>query len=507
MTLTRLLLPGLAFTYGCSKDCPKGSERRDDGLCHLLEGDAEPTDTASTDTSQPDDTADSGDTSDSGDSGDTGSDELSFGDPILTLGSHVEGGAGEPITYEWVDAAPINDDWAIVVGQGGYGIVSMADGELVHQERERRALRVDSDGQHAILGTRSDGLLLVDVSPGEATRGAVSLRPAGLRGVHEGVAIDGSRILVGARDGGGLLLDLDGTSLGVLPASDAFAVGLSGDRAIVTDDDILLLYDITTPSEPIELARATMSGEGRDVSWHGDTLVVGMGGVGTSFWSTEGDALRHRGDITTSGSALSVATDGTYAWIGAWEVTVLVDLQDDEPRLLGHETPVYSALGVASSNGRAMVADWFASTALEAVPGVAAPEVEGPDTLWFSALDEPSRAATFRNHGPLDLEVSLEVDGEANLSEDAFTVGAYSSHQVTVEWTGDRTRGTYIHWTTNDPDEPTGTLALRLADQGVGTLHEDFTLPGIELPDGDESTWTLSDTRGKAVVLVYWALF
>ena len=195
-----------------------------------------------------------------------------------------------------------------------------------------------------------------------------------------------------------------------------------------------------------------------------------------------------------------------HAWIGAWEVTALVDLSQEEPRLLGHETPNYSSLGVAAASGRAVVADWFASSALQVNPGVAAPEVEGPDTLWFAPTDEPSRGASFRNHGPFPLDVALSGEN-VTFSADSFSIDAYSTYTVTVAWTDDRSRGTQVDWTTNDPDEPTGSFMLKQADQGVGTIHEDFTLPGVELPAGDEASWTLSETRGKAVVLVYWALY
>ena len=126
--------------------------------------------------------------------------------------------------------------------------------------------------------------------------------------------------------------------------------------------------------------------------------------------------------------------------------------------------------------------------------------------MWFGDSDE-SGTATFDNHGPMELEVGLSVDGEATLSVESFTVPPYSRYTVTVNWTGDRARDVTVSWTSNDPDESIGTFAVQKADQGVGTLHDDFTLPGIELPDGDEGQWTLSDTRGKAVVLVYWALF
>ena len=250
-----------------------------------------------------------------------------------------------------------------------------------------------------------------------------------------------------------------------------------------------------------------MSGEGRDVAWQDDRLVVGMGGAGISVWSTEGDALTHRGDLSIPGAALSVAVDGMHAWVAGWSLVALIDLAAEVPRVLGHEPSRFTSHGVAARGGRAMVADWFTSTAMQAVDGVAGPEVDAPAILFLKPdVDGANLTTTLANHGPFDLDLSFTPDSNVLLSADTVTVPAYSSVGMRVEVLGDTATGGGIAWTSNDPDEASGRIELQQADQGIGSTHVDFTLAGIDMPSGEEGTWTLSDQQDSAVVLVYWSL-
>ncbi len=485
--------------------------RFEDGLCHLLptapgSGGASDTGTAAGphEPARPDTAVDT-----DSDTGASVGDALLFGDPIRTLGSDYEGsGAGDLPLNEWLSAAVIDQSVAIVVGHEGYGIVSFEDGTKLHQEDLQRVYRVASDGMHAVLATRVNGLMLVDVSQGADTRGVTDLGSGMTAGrLHEDVAIEGERILLGGRSQGGVMLDLTGSLVGILPADDAFGVGLQGDRAVVTDDATLLLFDISDPESPVELARATMTGEGRDVAWEADRLVVGMGGAGVSVWSTAGDALRHRGDLVIPGAALSVAVDGQYAWVAGWSLVALVDLSNDVPRVLGHEPSRFTGHGVAAAGGRAIVADWFTSTAMQVVEGVAGPELDLPARVYLKPdVSGGNDTATVTNYGPLELEMSLTPDTNVVLSSENLLVPAYSSLGLRIELLGDTATGGGVAWTSNDPDESSGRIEIEQADQGIGSSHVDFTLPGIEMPSGDEGRWTLSDHQGSAVVLVYWSL-
>ena len=116
---TVLLLTGSGA--GCASDaCPKGSERRANDLCYLIDSAPDPGGHSTPDTATPSDTGrDTDDTS-------APSGSYTYGDPITVLGVEASGG-GEamPIAYEWTDAAAISDELAIATGQGGYGLIDI----------------------------------------------------------------------------------------------------------------------------------------------------------------------------------------------------------------------------------------------------------------------------------------------------------------------------------------------------------------------------------------------
>lgn len=498
-----------------SEPCPAGSERRADGLCYLLDGPAD-TDTPAPDPTDdpPDSGGDDGGSGDGGLGGDAGGDsgeeepEPTLGDPIRTTGSVT----GEPVDdalYEYVDAAMIDDEHAILVGFGGHAIARAADAELVAIARGPRGLRVATDGRLAAIGTRTDGVLVVDVSDPTAPVTLGTLPLDHLPDPHEDLSVDGGRILLGAHSSGAVLLASDGTRLATLPADDAFAVALQGDRALITDGENLELWDLSTLSTPTLLTSAPLPGEGRDLSWSGDHVAVGMGGRGTAVFRLDDTTLTERAVLFTPGSALSVSVDEDRLWIGAWEVTALADLDAEPPVVLSHEDPSWSAMAVAGRGGRAVVADWFASTSLQAADGVRGAELVAPGDLYFDRDALGPETLRLENAGTEPLVVDLRVDSTRFvLATPTLTLDPLDIATVAVtpqpSWDGSTTT---LQWTSNDPDEPSGSLSLAAVDQGVGSAQVDFTLPGFQLPDTSLQSFSLADARGKVLVLIYWAYF
>lgn len=448
----------------------------------------------------PADTGDSADTNDSGVLPD-----FISGDPIATLGSDGDWGGGGGELVEWVDAVVLDDSYGLVVGQGGLATVNLADGSITAHLPVKRGYRVAATGERAIVGTRSQGLMLFAISDPAAPSMLID-HPLGM-GYHEDVAIDGDRVLVGWQENGGLLLDLDLNELGRLPATSAVGVGLFGDRAVLTDGAELVLFDISDEAVPVELSRAPLPGEGRDVSFDGDRVAVGMGGSGVSVFDVLGDTLVDRGSFSTPGSALSVSVDGDWVWVGAWEVTALAWIGGEEPVVIGHESPVASAMAVGARDGRAVVADWFFSTALQRAEGVAGPEIVAQESAWFDAGE--TAGVRFENDGIFDLDVTVDAPGGGYAVEaTAFTLapGEVETLLVTAP-TGEIPDVIDLNWHSNDPDESDGRTRLRRSNQGVGTTHDDFSLQGFTWPDGALDTYALSEQRGSVVFLAYFALY
>ena len=327
-TVRTSLLAAPCLLLACGPGpCGTGWLRDDDGNCRPQETLIEADDTGG------------GDTGDDGDPFDW-ADHFAVGDPIEARWTASESGSGMDL-LEWVDAVVLTEELGMVTGEGGWATVDMASGELLTFAEMDRGYFVDADADHAVVGERIYGITVLDLSDPAVPTVRAEVQPSD--GYHEDVAIDGELVLVGYHDEGGLLLDLDLNELGTIPAADAFAVDLSGDRAVLTDGSQLGLWDVSDPAEPVLLDSVEMLGSGRDLAFDGETVAVGLGGRGVSVYAVEEDLLVHRGDLPVAGAAFSVSLDGDHLWIGAWETLAVAWVGEGDVGILGHAVATESA--------------------------------------------------------------------------------------------------------------------------------------------------------------------
>jgi hypothetical protein len=481
----------LALAGACSPGpCPKGSTRAADGLCYL-----------------PDDGgADSGSDvdPDTGDS-DTAID-VTDGDPISVVGYEGENEPGGRL-LEWTDSAILDESVGAVCGVVGVGLVDLTDGSTMSSRPTPPCLRMAADDGVVVASDRRSQLTILDVSspPDILEMGFIRFDPDDTR--HEDIAIHDGRVIVGWHGNGARLYDPGANLLGTLPATDAFAVGLHGNRAVISDAEELVLWDVTDPRFAIELSRVALPGEGRDIEFDGSRVAVAMGGAGVGVWDVQDDTLVARGSMIVPGAGLAVALDDDEVWVGSWQHTVLLRLTDDGLVTMGHEAPRFSAMGVSASGGTALVADWHGHMTLQRERDVASPELIVNEDLYFGAGDATQNVRV-ENHGPLPLEWAFgEVPDGFSVSEAAVTVAPGGVEVITVEGPETLDYRAALPWSSNDPDESSGEIALAPPDRGVGAAHPDFSLQGFTWPDRDTSEYTLSAYEGKVVVLAYFALF
>jgi len=477
---------------GCGGlDCPAGAHAEDDGLCYLDDG------TTGADGGSPTDDGAS-------DAGTTSSLGFELGDPITTLGTDTDG------FFELVDAEMINDDYALTVGQGGFAVSSMVDGSLVVQGDADRGYDVAIDGDRAWVATRYSKLYELDLS--------VPTAPAIIDSIelgdptHQDVALDNGLMLVGWLDQGAVIIDTNThNQIGRLDVESARGVALQGDRALVGDEvggqPQLVLFDVTVADSAVELDRVNLSGPAYDIAWEDDSVATAEGGVGAGVFTVVDDHLESRGQLSLPGTVLSVALDGDYLWLAAWEVAALAWVGDGDPVVLGHELPTESAMGITARNGRAMVADWFHTTALQANQGLAGPELVMDSTVYFDGGQTDSERMEVWNAGAMDLELSLEIaSGDYSVSESSITLAPGERKTLLISPTSGAGVGA-LSWSSNDPDEPTGTVQFQMATTSVGTQHPDFEMSGFTWPDAILTNFRLTDFEGEVVFLAYWAEF
>lgn len=469
-----------------------------------------------------DGTADGGDgAADGGDGAADGGDPgagLTIGDPITPIWtSKISALPGGSSFFEGTDAAMLDAEHALVVGQGGWLVTTLSGPAVVVDADERRGIRVAARGGLAAIATRDRDLIVLDVAEPAAPR---RLRSISLPTQGEDIAVDADRILVGLRDEGARLISAEGDTLGTIPVADAFAVALQGDRALVTDAAALTLWDIADPSAPIELTRVELSAPGRDLSWGEGHVAVGLGGAGLAVFAIEGDALRHQGDLQPPGAIFSVAIDGLDLWAAGWEAVSLIQLGAGPPVLRGVQRTAESAMGLAAIDGRAMIADWFSLTSLQGYPGLGAPTLVLPDGLVWSPDPElrAPQAMTARNLGPFPLHLSTDAPGSGWRLTGLDSGGDTAAGALRLDpgddavLTASPPSGASIPdggvgWRSDDPDRASGRLSFSVGRGGLGEPHPELVLNGFQWPDPSGVVYDLADQRGKIVLLVYFALF
>ncbi len=480
-------------------DCEDGFGRNRDGDCVALAGGGGGDETGL----GVDDTAVTGSDSGGGDSGGTssGQPDWALGHPLVeTMNLDLE----SDYFFEGVDAVAVNDQLAILTGQGGWYALDMASGEELMFRAGLRGydLAYDASTERVWVGTRYSNVGCIDVSdadnPQEGSCGLSAL----LSGAYEDLAADGGRVLMAAQSQGARLYDDSDTLLATL-GDDASAVGLVGDRAVVADADALVLWDVSTADAPVELDRATLPTVGNDIAFDGERVVVAVGGDGVVVYDIVQDTLSDRGGFDVQGSANAVALDGDYAYSASWVGYEVAWVGEGGPVVLGHEPAEQIAFGIAASGGNVAVADWFHARSFRHEPGVAGPEIDAPAYLYFTESGV-AEAMTLKNGGAMDLELTIAHSANYAFSTDSVTLAPGESTAVVVTPTGQPPEEALM-LTTNDPDEPQVEVRATWGQSLLGEAAEDFEMTGFEWPSEDTNAYRLSHSQGKVRFLAFWA--
>ena len=421
---------------------------------------------------------------------------LESGDPISTIRNYNEGFA------EWMDAEILPDGRAILVGVTGYAMYDTATGDILRWPEghgDGRAYRVTVDGDNAWIGSRGDSIRKLDMS-GDEPEWATVADDRPFNGYHEDISADGGVVLVAGISEGLAVLDDDGNVQARVDGTNVIACVISGDRCLYTDDDQLILLDLSDPTSPAELDRIEMRGVGRDIDLEDGHVAVAMGGSGVDVFALADDTLTARGGLDLPGSSFGIDVDGDWAWIATWEVLGLAWLGEGGPIVVGHQDPSQSAMGVAARDGIALIADWMFITQVKRNGNFMAPEVHPPGTVWYQDGSTDPVPTFWTNWGAETLELEFTAGG-VELSETSLSIEPGEGALLTVtpqEGTG------LVEWTSNDPDESSGDMIVDKARGGIGEVHPEMELQGFLPQDGVLETYTLSDYLGKPVFLAYW---
>ena len=173
-------------------------------------------------------------------------------------------------------------------------------------------------------------------------------------------------------------------------------------------------------------------------------MAVGLGGNGVVLFNLVGDSLVEHDSALPPGSVFSLSLDDEYLWVASWSTTTLYAIQETGLLSLAQEDPMMSAMGVAASGGRAVVADWYQSTILEQVEQRWGAEVHLPVVLRFREGDSMLQPLWVYNYGaqPLEIAFSNIPTGfsvehvPSDESSATVPVGGSALFSVSSQWVG-----------------------------------------------------------------------
>jgi hypothetical protein len=524
--LAGLLGLSVLGTTGCGSDCPAGSSLGADGLCYLDEtgsdsgGTLPDTDTDDTDDTDTDDT----------DTDDTDTEPIVW--QTLPTGCTSDPGGEDPIelvgklhvqTYSFVELIDIevipDRDLVLAAGQGGLmtldissetspGYLKTVAPDSFHQ----RFYRLEVGPEDVVYTTHRDyGMVVYDLSDPSSPQEHRILEAEDF----SGMASTDTHLFLVTHAGELIVYDITAP---LSPAEITRIDGLGnpwephllGDRLYVADNSLgIVVVDISDPDAPTVVGAVEATGGVQDIAFSpdGSALYAAVGGAGLeTFTLDDPDEPVSLGIVNVNYSVISVATDGSTLWAADQQDLVGFDISDPEdPVLINTEQTEQWAMHVAAASDRAYVADWAYLAIYQTFFDKTAPDL-APATTSIYVTAEAQAVITLDNLGnaPLSLIGADSGSGDVIVEFSADSIAPGASAKMGVTYTGSSAESVSICLATDDPDEPewifevtTGAIG---SNTGLGAEAPDFTLTGI-----DGQSYTLSDQRGKPVVLAYFA--
>ena len=369
----------------------------------------------------------------------------------------------------------------------------------------RRLYGVDVDADRVLFSGRESGVLLAGRGDGEALQ-RIARRVDDVEAPERAVLL-GDHVVIAAQTGGLIVAraaDLEEVARVTDAVPNAFAVAASGSLVAVGDRERgLVLLDLSDPTNPVERGALALRGAPQDLDFVGDVVWAASGSVIEAVDVSSPDAPVLRSTTATLGVATRLDASGDLLAVAAWEDTRLYDVSDpDAPVLIATEGADSSATSVAIHDDLLVVGDWDDLRTYRIDASARSAELRAEDNILVTGLGSATAELRIQNEGnlPLDLgRLSCEDERLTPIFEPEQLLPAEATElEVGVDLgTGAPFEGRCTV-TSSDVDEPAHSFLIRANPAGlsVGDLAPDFTLPDL-----DGTFHSLSDTRGKVVLI------
>lgn len=353
---------------------------------------------------------------------------------------------------------------------------------------------------------------------------------------YAGVAVANGNIFVGLHQNGLGVYDYDSTTgftrIGGLEGfTNAWAVAARDNHVFVGDGvDGFATIDATDPTAPVELGRVAVGGQARYIVLDGNIAYVATGSAGVAVVDISNLAAPLViGRAEMPGTALRVAVSEQRLFVAAWNDVRVYDVSDPTtpkfiaavrvPRHFNYadkdrELPTHRTFGVAARGQDVFIGAWENPFSYRLEPDRVAPNMRLPETaarVDFGKLAVgETRTVAFEvtNQGTAPLTL---VDNW--IYGDAFSVSPKQARiqpdqsitlELTYQASSTEAEIGYLNIVSDDPQTPTRTAYLIGNSPGL-TIGDPLPLTtGTML---DATSWTSEDSRGKVLVLTYFATF
>jgi len=283
----------------------------------------------------------------------------------------------------------------------------------------------------------------------------------------------------------------------------------AGRAWIVDAEQGLVPVDLADPAAPVRGEPIATAGRATDVARDGDQLYVGLGSEGVEVFEDLEGTPTSLGTVVVGGSVTQVSAADGLVWAAVLDgVAVLRTDPGELPQPHGFEATERFSLCVEATPERpesAWGCAWSDLSLLRAHPEVLAPQaLLEPRELSVAAGDTEAKLR-LENRGGADLSV-LEIDSrdrdlEAELPD---PVAPGTAVEVVLSFAGGFSDKLDVCVATDDPGEPVRTVAV--SDGGnISELTVGGEAPDFSLEDVDGYWHTLSDYRGRPVLLIWFA--
>lgn len=331
----------------------------------------------------------------------------------------------------------------------------------------------------------------------------------------EGITVHNGQVLVAGHDRGLVIYDLSMTEITRVPMDNAWQVRAVDDIAWVADATAgLVAVDLAVTPPKVVGQSDVPGGAAKDLVIDGDLAYVAAAAAGLAVFDiADPTAPSLLTTAQTPGSALGVAISDDAVFVSDWNDLRIFDRSNAEnPSMVAHEPlPLMAgaqsrSLGIAATGNVIASGNWTELVTYRYHPDRSAPDLTAsPLTLDLSAGPQ---LVNVTNVGTELLKINKVTTRGKGLTvdfQDHRRLEPGEQGRITVTLDNPDRFGGWFNLVSNDPDQPRRCVVVQANAPGIG-VGDAIT---------DDHTWVdlqgnlirLSDHKGKAVLLAYFATF